>query len=462
MGGVLKKMSTQTIKVGIDFGTTNTSVAIMGDGSNVQVLPIDPLAVSPSSLRTMLYIERGGEIHIGQKAINTYYEQNVGRMPKLVKQWVGEIDIVITEGGTVVLDAYTDVDADAPGRLIHSLKSPLATDYQGTTIFGKYISLEDLIATFLTQLRERINAILGSPVSSAVFGRPVNFVGANNDDDNDKAQARLAIAARRAGFTDIDFELEPIAAGLSYGLEAITDQRDRHILVFDFGGGTLDTAVIHISPDQTQQVISTGGIGIAGDHFDRAMVQKGLVNWFGGKVKWGEKHMELPSHLLHALGEWQELQLLATPPVLAFLNQAQRNCTDPMRLFALEDLISKGYAYTLFEQVENVKVALSKKRWAILDYSAGAISIWQPYTRSQFESYIALERRLITDMVIHTVAKAGLAPKNIDFVVRTGGSSSIPCFMQLLADIFGSDRIIEQDLFTGVAAGLAIRAKNPI
>ncbi|MCW1969763.1 MAG: Hsp70 family protein [Anaerolineae bacterium] len=443
------------MKIGIDFGTTNTSVALVDEAGRVQVLPIDAAANSPTSMRTMLYIERDGDIHIGADAIHTYYAQNVGRVPRLTKQWVGEIEIVITEGGTVVLDAFTDVDADMPGRLLHSLKTPLASDYAGTTIFGKYYSLEALIAEFLRRVKARVVALTQREIDAVVFGRPVNFVGAANDADNQRAQARLADAARQAGFNNISFELEPIAAGLSYGDKTNASQS---ILVFDFGGGTLDVAIIRIAADGTQTVVATGGIGIAGDHFDQAVVRRALSPWFGQQVRWGPQRLALPAHMLGALGDWQDIQALATPPTLAFLAQAQRDCNDPMRLFALEDLIAKGYAYGLYERVERAKVALSRQRWTCVAYEAGEIALWQPLTRPQFESFIAHERRLIREMLLQTLERAGLPASAIDYVVRTGGSSSIPCFIELLTELFGPDRIVEQDLFTGVAAGLAIRA----
>ncbi len=478
------------MKIGIDFGTTNTSVALVDDAGQVQVLPIDAAANSPTSMRTMLYIERDGAIHIGADAIHTYYAQNVGRIPRLTKQWVGEIEIVITEGGTVVLDAFTDVDADAPGRLLHSLKSPLASDYAGTTIFGKYYALEDLIAEFLRRLKQRVAGLVNEPIESVVFGRPVNFVGAATEADNHRAQARLADAAQRAGFNNIRFELEPIAAGLSYGQKIQDGVKDSglgikdwgleaagaisnpqslipnlpknvNFLVFDFGGGTLDVAIIQMQPNGRQTVIATGGIGIAGDHFDQAIVRRALSAWFGQQVRWGPQRLALPSHMLGALGDWQDIQALATPPTLAFLAQAQRDCSDPMRLFALEDLIAKGYAYGLYAQVERAKVALSRERWTCIDYEAGEISLWQPVTRPQFEGFIAHERRLIRDMLLQTLERAQLSPSAIDYVVRTGGSSSIPCFIELLSDLFGRERVVEQDLFTGVAAGLGIRAAQP-
>jgi hypothetical chaperone protein len=453
--------------VGIDFGTTNTVAAVIEANSDglPRVLPLDG---DSAALRTMLYVEREGGMHIGSEAIRMYREQNVGRVPRFSKQWVGEIEIEIGElnvkgydvgaSVTAVVDAYADVDADAPGRLIHALKGPLATDYRGTHLFGADYTLEALIAAFLAQLRERIVQQVGREVNRAVFGRPVHFANAATDDDDMRAQKRLREAARLAGFDEVAFEMEPIGAGLAFAAQRPLSQ-GQHALVFDFGGGTLDVAVLRAKRDGLD-VLATGGVGIGGDTFDRAIFRRALLPWFGGDVRWGQQRAPLPAHILDALGDWQDIPALATAETLRFLREAQPSSDDPLRLMALEDLISKGYAYDLYERVEAAKVALSSQRMAVIAYDSGAASVWQPMTRAQFESAIARERRAIGNVVDEALARAGVDASQVDVVVRTGGSSSIPCFVDVLAERFGREKIVEQALFTGVAAGLAVRAQE--
>jgi hypothetical chaperone protein len=450
--------------LGIDFGTTNTVAAVM-DGAGVRVLPLDEDA---STLRTMLYIEREGAIRAGAEAIRTYRAQNVGRVPRLSRQWVGEIEILIGElnvkgydvGGSVtaIVDAFADVDADAPGRLIHALKGPLATPYTGTRLFGKDYTLEALIAEFLAQLRSRIAAQMGRAPRNAVFGRPVHFAHAATREADDRAQARLLQAAQMAGFERVIFEAEPVGAALAFGAPSTSSGSggEQHVLVFDFGGGTLDVAVVRFAGD-AHDVLATGGIGIGGDAFDQIIFRKALLPWFGSESTWGNGHA-LPAHLMEALGDWQDIPQLATAGTLRFIREAQHTSSDPLRLLALEDLISKGYAYDVYAQVEQAKVALSARRFAVIDYFSGAVSLWQPISRAQFESFIARERRMIAQVIDDTLQRAGVEASQIDRVVRTGGSSSIPVFVDLLGDRFGREKIVAQSLFTGVASGLAVKA----
>lgn len=453
------------MKLGIDFGTTNSAAAVIGNDGRPHVLPLDGGAQNAGTLRTVLYVERDGSISIGSEAIALHRAQNVGRLPRFTRQWITEIDVVITEGATIVLDVFSDIDADAPGRLLHSLKGPLASTYEGTTLFGKHYPLEALIAEFLSRLRFRIEQATGETVTQAVLGRPVNFANAQSAEDNAKAEARLREAALLAGFTDITFEMEPIAAGLAYGEQHAMREGD-HALVFDFGGGTLDIAVIRVERNNQQRVLATGGVGIAGDHFDRALFKRAVLPWLGSQVRWGSQRLPLPSHLVDALSDWQDAIALCNRPTLAFIREAQNNCSEPIRLFALEDYVSRGYAFDVFERVERSKVALSQGRFDVVtfDPSSGAgpsaIAVWQPVTRALFEAAIVRECRLIREMIADTLQRAGVQANEVQHVIRTGGSSSIPVFIEMLAGLFGREKIVIEDLFTGVAAGLAVKASS--
>ena len=458
------------MKIGIDFGTTNTVAAVIDQQGKPAVLALDPDTEAPDSntLRTLLYVERDGAIHTGSSAVRLHRSQNVGRMPRFAKAWVGVIDIEIGDavvkgyeikGGAMSVEVFADVDADAPGRLMHSLKSPLATEYTGTKLFTREFSLEELIAEFLQRVRGRVESLTGTVPDSAVFGRPVNFAGARTAADSERAEARLRHAAELAGFTQVTFEMEPIAAGLAYGASRDL-ARGSHALVFDFGGGTLDVAVLQIDAHGEQRVLATGGVAIAGDHFDQSIFRRAIMPWLGQGVRWGSQRLDMPTHLLDALGDWQDVIALCNAPTLAFIRQVQADCSAPIRMLALEDFVFKGYAFDLYERVERCKAALSTSRFDVISFDAEAISIWQPLTRGQFESYIAQDGRVIREMIEQTLERSGLEAGDIEHVIRTGGSSAIPLFVEMLAGMFGSEKVVESDLFTSVAKGLALRANQ--
>jgi len=452
------------MRIGLDFGTTNSGAAFF-DGQQVHVFPLDPSSRDPTMIRSTLYLTRDHEIFIGHEAIVSYYRQNTGRPSKMVRQYVGEIEMTIGDVGSVkgypvgpatfVRDVYALVDELTPGRFLRSLKSELATGYEGTTIFGRYYELEDLLALYLREIRERVEAETGQAVQGVVLGQPVNFVGSSGQADNQRAVKRLCRAAERAGFREVAFELEPVAAALHYELTASGLQ---NVAVFDLGGGTLDITVMRVGEPGKRQVFATGGVGIAGDAFDQRVIEALLLDHFGRGSTWGENDVPFPRQYTDALVNWQAIPELTRPEMLHFLHAAQMRGSHPRRIRALESLLLNNYAARLFDEVERAKIALSSAYFALIRLVGDDIDVWQPLTRSQFESLIAGEAQRIEACLLDTLERSGLRPGDIDAVVRTGGSAQIPCFIDMLGRIFGSEKVVLTQAFSGVTAGLAIRA----
>src|SRR5258708_32097827 len=164
----------------MDWGTTNLGVGVY-DGEKVNVLALESTS---SVMRSVLYLTRDHELHVGQAAIELYNEQNINRERRMVRKRVGRIEMMFAEIGALATDVHILVDELEPGRLMRSLKSALATPYTGTMIFGKKYSLEELIALYLRAVREQASALLDDEVTEVVLGRPVHFVSAEGDEDD--------------------------------------------------------------------------------------------------------------------------------------------------------------------------------------------------------------------------------------------------------------------------------------
>ena len=439
--------------IGLDFGTTNSGAAAF-DGQHVRVFPLDPASRDPTVVRSALYVTRDHQAFIGQEAIDTYYRQNIGRPSKMVRQYIGEIEMTFAELPTFVRDVYVLVDELTPGRLLRSLKSGLATSYEGTTIFGRYYELEDLLALYLREVRERVEAETGQAVDSVTLGRPVNFAGSGEDTDNRRAEDRLRRAAEMAGFRDVTFELEPVAAALHYEL---TVEKPQNVVIFDFGGGTLDITVMRIGEPGQRRVFASGGVDIAGDAFDQRIIQALLLDHFGRGSTWGDDGAPFPSQYTDGLVHWQTIPELNRPETLHFLQLAQISGSHPARVRALESLLANNHAARLIDEVERAKIALSSARFATIRLDGEDINVWQPLTRSQFEALITEATRRIETCLLDTVERSGLQVDEIDAVVRTGGSAQIPCFIEMMGLIFGPEKVVLADVFSSVTAGLAIR-----
>jgi hypothetical chaperone protein len=438
------------LNVGLDFGTSNSGVAVY-DGQRVHLLPVDPHNLMPEIVKTILYITRDDRVYIGQEAVELYYRHNVNRPRRYVKKWAGELEYTGAEM-YYVRDIYVYEDELKPGRLLQYIKTALrAGDYRGTQIFDRYYDLGNLITTYLRAIKGRAEAHLGQPITGVTLGRPVKF---SDDPRKDReAEDTLRAAAHEAGFAQVDFEFEPVAAAMYYETSLDSPQ---NTLIFDFGGGTLDITIMRLGPlPAHRRVYANAGIGVAGSDFDRAIIQNRLLPHFGkGQSDFAPEIVEL----IQAVSDWSALPDWSTPKIQAELERAIRQGTSPARLQSLKSLVFNDLAFSFYNAVESAKIALSSQGAAVIRLQEGDLDLWELYTRYQFEKDIRHYRSQIEDVLLEAVAASGLEPEQIDAVVKTGGSSSIPAFSEMLASIFRPERLTTSDVFNSVTAGLAIKA----
>ena len=436
-------------RVGIDFGTSNSGVGWF-DGKQVHLLPIDQENLAPEVVKTVMYIDREMKTFIGQEAISLYYKQNINRPRRFVKKWIGEVDY---RGADMFYtwDVFTLVDELVPGRLLQFIKTGLRSDgYTGTLIFDKYYDLKTIIKSYLHELKSRAERLLGGEIESLTLGRPVKFF---DDPEKDKrSETTLYEAALAAGFRQVEFELEPVAAALSYEQMLA---RPETVLVFDFGGGTLDISIMRLGDPGGRAVYANGGIGIAGADFDRAIIEKQMLDHFGKGSIEGDPEVD---QLVDAISDWQMLPQLSTPNMKARIDRAAARSQAPTRLKALEALIFNDLAFQFYDRVERAKIELSSQPTAAIAMRSEGIELWELLTRLRFEEDIAAYRSQIETCLLDTLARSGLKPGQIDSVIRTGGSSSIPCFIELLNQHFGPAKVKTTSTFSSVTSGLAIKS----
>jgi len=437
------------LKVGIDFGTSNSGVAIF-QGDKVHVLPIDGKNIVPEVVKSILYITRDYKHFIGQEAVELYYKHNINRQRRFVQKWSGEIDY---RGSDMhyVRDIYVYVDELQPGRLLQFVKTALRSEkYQGTQVFERYYNLSDILSAYLRVLKQHAESLLQEEISRVTLGRPVKF--SEDGELDQKAQNTLLQAAIEAGFKQVDFELEPVAAALYYELSL---SRPQNVLIFDFGGGTLDLTIIRLGDPHHRTIFASGGISVAGSDFDRAIIQQRMLSHFGkGLVQHDPEILKL----INTIPDWAALPELSTPRAKAELERAIQAGEAPVRLKALESLIFNDLAFSFYNMVEATKITLSSRGVAEASMKEKDLDIWELYTRSQFENDIREQRQQIERVLMDTVAASGLEPGQIDAIVKTGGSSSIPVFSEMLANIFGQEKVKDSDVFNSVTGGLAIKA----
>ncbi|MCB9135338.1 MAG: Hsp70 family protein [Anaerolineales bacterium] len=439
--------------VGLDFGTSNSSIALYQDGK-IRLFELDPGSINPRMLRSFIFINRAQEHFTGSEAVRQYQTLETGRPVFWEMRHLGEVQMVVGGGGGPIIywdDLFAQVDTAANGRLIQSIKTGLRNPaYKGTDVLGQYYQVEELIGIILRDLRAKCAHATGEEPTGVVLGRPVKF--SDEEEVDARAQAKIEAAARLAGFEEVHFEYEPIAA--AYVFHQQTAER-QPILVFDFGGGTLDFTVMEVGGNTPPKVLSTNGVLLGGDDLDRAIMQP-LKRFFGEGASLRNR-MPLPGHLMGMLDSWQTMVLLSRPEYKSILRDARRG-SDPDSIQRLENLVNKNLGFSLFQEIERAKIKLSREATAWINMEKEGLSLRDLITRPQFERLITHEVEQVDAALDETLHLSGLRADQIQAVLRTGGSSEIPAFIRLLGDKFGHDRLRELSPFETIVGGLAIRA----
>ncbi len=418
--------------IGLDFGTTNTSVAAMAPDGTVQLAQFPAAAGPTPSFRSLLLFERDAT-----KQVRSF-------------------------AGPSAIEYYLSAE-DHGRRLVQSLKSYLPSrTLTGTEVFGRRHSLEDLLARILREVRTAAESSFNTRIEHAVVGRPVHFVGAETAEDEAYALTRLEDACHRAGFQSVQFEYEPVGAACAY--ESTLDHEEL-VLIGDFGGGTSDFSLLRVGPglSGTQRVLGTGGVGLAGDAFDaklvRHLVSPALgadsLERSGGKLLPG-----VPAWIYANLERWHYLSFLRTRNVTEILKGARVRSLEPDKIEALQTLIDEDLGFQLHGAVQRLKYALSTREEAEFQFHEGGLTLQIPVTRTQFESWIAEDLAAVASAVDTLLGKTGIPATAVDRVFLTGGTSFVPAVEKIFTSRFTAGKIVRGEAFTAVAHGLALRARQ--
>ena len=422
--------------IGVDFGTTNSALALaVGTDAPPQLAHFERAGDTPTpTFRSLLYLERDAED--GQR--------------------------IVARAGPSAIEAY--LAADEPGRLMQSLKSFLANrDFSSTAVLGESYRLEALIGIILRQLREEAEAELGELPRRIVVGRPVRFASARDESDGELALSRLAAAFHNAGFEEVVFEYEPVAAAYHY--ERALDH-DELILIGDFGGGTSDFSLLRVGPKsraagRESAILGNAGVAIAGDSFDAAIVRWVISPLLGKGTEYRtmfDQVLRVPAWIYRHLERWHHLSFLKSPQTLHILHDLCREGLKPERFEALLHLVKHDLGFELFRSVEGAKVALSEAREASLHFAHAPVVIDETVYRGDFTSWIWDDLESIASCVDDLLASSSVPPEDVDRVFLTGGSSFVPEIRAIFMRRFGRDKLRTGSELTSVASGLALRA----
>ncbi|MFN3721529.1 MAG: Hsp70 family protein [Paracoccaceae bacterium] len=406
---------------GVDFGTSNSTVSIPS-GNGARLIELEGSHVTLPS--AVFWDAEGAPPQFGRAAIAAYVEGD-------------------------------------DGRLMRGLKSALGSDliHEKTRVGNRAIAFTQIIERFFEHLQRKLDAAQPG-TDRVVLGRPVHFV----DDDalGDKAaQDVLDSIARAAGFTEIGFQYEPIAAALDYESRITAEEL---VLIVDIGGGTTDFSVIRVSPDGARRadrsgdILANHGLRLGGTDLDRMLSLDHIMPDLGlGSLVHGGK-APMPQHYYLDLASWHRINALYAPSVAREIRELRQRATSPELLDRMLTVLEQRHGHALAIAAEAAKITLSDQHLTEIAIAAITGARDKQLSRTGFEETVQASVVRLTSGLADVMRKAGVAPRDIGTVFMTGGSASLPVLRDAVTRCLPGTPIATGDMFGSVGTGLALDA----
>ncbi len=423
----------------IDFGTSNSAIAIPDAAGGMRLVELEP----------------------GQRTMPTavfYFVDDPRAGP--------ELDGPPRAFGRAAIAAYVD---GLDGRLMRSMKSILGSNLidQTTDVGGgrgaKYL---DIVAGYLKHLKSCAQAQAGAPIRRAVLGRPVFFV----DDDplrDAQAQAALEAAARQAGFEELKVQYEPIAAAFDYERGAA---REQIVLVADIGGGTSDFSVVRVGPqrsarpDRKDDILANHGVHVAGTDFDRRVELTAILPGYGfgamGPGNAGAPAREVPSGVYFDLATWHLINTVYSPARVAELRGMRGFYADTRHHERLMVVVDERLGHELMARAEQAKIDVADGGTTTIDLGHTERGLRATLSEHAAVQAIDADIERIVGAARAAVAQAGLVAAQIDALYFTGGSTGLRLLADRIAAAFPAAQVARGDRFASVVTGLGLHAQR--
>ncbi|WP_413291231.1 Hsp70 family protein [Bdellovibrio sp. HCB337] len=412
----------------IDFGTSNSLVGAYHKGQRVEALALDPKAADPTLLRTLLYFPHADLCYYGAEAIEQYIEQ------------------------------------DMEGRLFRSFKSHLPNQaYLGTVISNRILTLENMVGIFLLELKKRAEKALGTSIENAVIGRPARY--AMDDVAHGFALHRMQKAAQFAGFKNVQFVPEPLAAAFDYRRDLT---QEKLVLIGDFGGGTSDFTLIRMRPEnfRHEDVLAIDGCPLAGDALDSVFMSHRLNEYFGAKSRYrlplSDNVLSMPYAVTQRLNHPAHIVHLKEKDTYEFIREVKKSSITEKDKAAIERLfvlIEDQQIFPFFEHIEKTKRDLSENANSNFKFNYPGIEVYEGFSQTQFLEWSQNTREKIFEGLDRCLSSAGVTSEQVDLVCLTGGTAKVGFIREELEKRFGRERLQTQSHFHSVLSGLVESAK---
>jgi len=409
--------------IGLDFGTTNSVVALGHEGDS-KLIEFEAPDARASIFRSALCF------------------------------WQGDTGGIAFDAGPWAIAEYLDYPTES--RFLQSFKTVAASQsFEQTTIFAKRFRFEDLGRLFLDKMIAHAGGKLDERPQRIIVGRPVEYAG--NRPDERLARERYDAMFRGFG-AEIHYVYEPLGAAYSFAARL---EEPATVLVADFGGGTSDFSIVRIGArGERPRCVPLGhaGVGIAGDRLDYRLLDRLVLPLLGkgGDYRSFDKLLEIPRGWFNDFGDWSRLALMRNPKTLGELDRLRRAAVDGDAIARMIAVIEGELGFPLYEAVGRAKRALSTAETAPFRFESDGLSIDVEVTRASFEEWIAEDVARMEQAVDRALAAAEIDAAMIDRIFLTGGTSLVPRIRRIFTDRFGEQRIESGGELTSIAHGLAL------
>ena len=421
--------------VAIDFGTSNSAVALPQGKTGVRLVALEP--GQPTMPTAVFYRadtppqQLEAERLYGRAAVAAYVEGLDGRLMRSMKSILG----------STLLDQSTDIGG------------------------GRSVRYRDVVTGYLQRLKTQAEGEAGQALSRVVLGRPVFFV----DDDaarDAQAQAALETAARQVGFTEVQFQYEPIAAALDHESNI---NREQLVLVADIGGGTSDFSLVRVGParrgraQRRDDILGNHGVHLAGTDFDRHVELASILPLLGYRAqrpaKPGEAAREVPSGVYFDLATWHLINTVYAPARIAELRSMKTWYADPRHHTRLMNTVQEKLGHALAAAAEQAKIDVAMHGQAHIDLDVLEMGLTAALHVDQAAASIEADLQRIVEAATETVRMARVAPEKVDVLYFTGGSTGLQPLVDRIAAGFPGAARVRGDRFASVAQGLGLHAR---
>src|ERR1044071_1273458 len=351
--------------VGIDLGTSNSAAAVVIAGKPTIIQAAEGTSIGGKAFPSYVAFTKDGQLLVGEPARR---------------------QMITNPDGTVL-----------------AAKRKIGTDFK-FKVYGKEYTPQQISAFILQKIKRDTEAFLGETIEKAVITVPAYF--------NDNQRQATKDAGEIAGLEVVRIINEPTAASLAFGLDKVT--HDLKIMVFDFGGGTLDVTIMEMGGGVFQVKSTSGDTQLGGTDMDNTLVD----------------------YVLEEFKKQSGLDIRSDKAAMMRIREAAEKA-----------------------KIELSNVVTTEINLPFLAYDAttGPKNLVLSITRAKLEELLRpIVERCRTPMM-QSLQDAKISPPDVDKIILIGGPTRMPIVRQFVASVMGKEAERGVDPMEAVAMGAAVQ-----